>query len=620
MRTLHSLVSQRSIASTLSRKIINRTFLIFLFAMVTITVVAGVINRRSAMKNAESALDSTIKDIEKILTAVESSTETMAWIISDDNYKYSDAVITSQMVRSDTSIVGCAIAYENGTFVSDQDSSNDGSFYPEEWYRVPKAMKKSYWSEPWMDISEDGEKRTMITSFSVPLFDKKGKFKGIIKSDVELGWLTERISNLKPFRDSYTILIAKDGTYLAHPTTDFIYNEDIFSLAFQRKSEEMEELGLKVTNGESGIMRFDNEGTSVFAIYSPLRNGWSAIMICPVYEFYKDSTLINILLLIITLFGTLALYYSTDKAISKALLPVTEFAYSASIIARGTFNIKIPEVNSKDEIKKLRDSMASLQSSISTYIKELRETLTANEKYESELSIASSIQESMLPKIFIKREDMDIYATLSPAKEVGGDLYDFYVKDGKLFFAIGDVSGKGVPAALFMAITRAAHRYISGLGIKTEQVAFNINNSFVDSNETGMFVTMFIGNIDLKTRRMEYCNAGHNPIVIISPDGKASFLKAKSNIAAGLFEGFTYTGENIPLEKGTRLVLYTDGITEAETRTKDQYGEDRLLSYSEKAPKTFSSKEFTEGLVEDVRKFTAGNEQNDDITVLTITL
>jgi len=572
------------------------------------------------MKNAESALDSTIKDIEKILTAVESSTETMAWIISDDNYKYSDAVITSQMVRSDTSIVGCAIAYENGTFVSDQDSSNDGSFYPEEWYRVPKAMKKSYWSEPWMDISEDGEKRTMITSFSVPLFDRKGKFKGIIKSDVELGWLTERISNLKPFRDSYTILIAKDGTYLAHPTTDFIYNEDIFSIAFQRKSEEMEELGLKVTNGESGIMRFDNEGTSVFAIYSPLRNGWSAIMICPVYEFYKDSTLINILLLIITLFGTLALYYSTDKAISKALLPVTEFAYSASIMARGTFNIKIPEVNSKDEIKKLRDSMASLQSSISTYIKALRETLTANEKYESELSIASSIQESMLPKIFIKREDMDIYATLSPAKEVGGDLYDFYVKDGKLFFAIGDVSGKGVPAALFMAITRAAHRYISGLGIKTEQVAFNINNSFVDSNETGMFVTMFIGNIDLKTRRMEYCNAGHNPIVIISPDGKASFLKAKSNIAAGLFEGFTYTGEDIPLEKGTRLVLYTDGITEAETRTKDQYGEDRLLSYSEKAPKTFSSKEFTEGLVEDVRKFTAGNEQNDDITVLTITL
>lgn len=619
MKTLRSLVAQRSLASTLSQKIINRTFLIFFVAMVSIAIVAGISNKRTATRSAENALDSTIKDIEKILTAVESSTETMAWFISEENHRYDPADITARMVRSDTSIVGCAVAFENGTMVTDRNVISDSSFFTEEWYRIPKAMKKNYWSEPWLDISRDND-RTMITSYSVPLFDKNGAYMGIIKSDVELEWLTKKISDLKLFKDSYTILLAKDGTYLAHPQTEFIYNEDIFSVAMQRKSDQMTDLGMKVTNGESGIMKFDNAGTNVYAIYSPLRNGWSAVMICPVNEFYKDSRIINIVLFIISILGIIALYYSTDTSISKALLPVTEFTYAASIMAKGNFKVNIPELDTKDEIRKLRDSLAYLQASITTYIRELKATLTTNEKYESELNIASNIQESMLPKVFIKRDDIDIYATLSSAKEVGGDLYDFYIKDGKLYFAIGDVSGKGVPAALFMAITRSAHRFISGLGLPVEKVAYNINNSFADGNESEMFVTMFLGNIDLKTRKMEYCNSGHNPIIIITPDGGARFLHAKANIAAGLFENFSYEGESIMLEKGTRILLYTDGISEAETRSKDLFGEERLLAYANGASKNLSSKEFTEGLLSDVRKFTDGNDQNDDITVMTITM
>jgi len=619
MRILHSLVAERSLASTLSRKIINRTFFIFFVAMVVIAIVAGFANKRTATRSAENALDSTIKDIEKILTAVESSTETMAWILSDEESHYGPADITAQMVRSDTSIIGCAVAFEDGIMVTDKSTVSDGNFLPEDWYRIPKAMKKSYWSEPWLDISRE-EDRTMITSYSVPLFNKDGSFKGIIKSDVELEWLTRKITDLKPFKDSYTVLLAKDGTFLANPATEYIYNEDIFSLALQNESHLMTELGMKVTNGEKGIMKGYNDGTPVYAIYSPLKNGWSAIMICPTNEFYKDSRIINIVLFIISILGILALYFSTDISIGKALLPVTEFTYAASIMAKGNFDVKVPEVKTKDEMRKLRDSLAYLQASIKTYIQELRQTLTANERYESELNIASNIQESMLPKVFLKSDDVDIFATLSPAKEIGGDLYDFYVKDGKLFFAIGDVSGKGVPAALFMAITRSAHRFISGLGMATDEVAYNINNSFADGNESGMFVTMFVGNIDLKTRRMEFCNSGHNPIVIISPDGKASFLKEKANIAAGLFENFRYEGESLQLEKGTRLILYTDGISEAETRAKEFYGEERLLAFANSAPKGLDSREFTEMLMEDVRKFTDGNDQNDDITVMTITL
>lgn len=613
------LVADRSLASTLSRKIANSTFIVFLIAIITIAVVAGISNKKMASRSAVNALDSTIKDIEKILTAVESSTETMAWIMSEGKREYDPADITYRMVESDTSIVGCAVAYENGLMVTDKGIVRDGSFASQEWYRIPKSMKQSYWSEPWKIESGEGE-GTMVTSYSVPLIDSAGVFRGILKSDVELGWLTDKVSGLRPFEDSYTILLGKKGTYMVHPITEYIYNEDIFSVALQNESDQLLELGMKVTNGESGIMRFSYEKKSVFAIYGPLRNGWSAVLLCPANEFYKDSIIINIVLFLIAVFGIIALYIGTDRVISKSLLPVMEFTYAASIMARGNFKVKIREVDSKDEIRRLRDSLSYLQASITTYIEELRETLTANEKYESELSIASRIQDSMLPKVFIDQEGLDIFATLQPAKVVGGDLYDFYVKDGRLYFAIGDVSGKGVPAALFMAITRAAHRFISGLGIGAEQVAYHINNSFADGNDTGMFVTLFIGIIDLKTGRMEYCNAGHNPIIVISPDGQAGFLHAKTNMAAGLFENVPYEAEVLQLEKGSRLVLYTDGISEAESRSQEMYGEERLLAYSNSVRQGGGSREFTEGLIADVRRFTDGNEQNDDITVLTITL
>jgi len=150
------LVAERSLASTLSRKIANSTFIVFLVAMIAIAVVSGISNINMASRSAVNALDSTIKDIEKILTAVESSTETMAWIMSEGKREYDPADITYRMVESDTSIVGCAVAYENGLMVTDKGIVRDGSFASQEWYRIPKSMKQSYWSEPWKIESGEG--------------------------------------------------------------------------------------------------------------------------------------------------------------------------------------------------------------------------------------------------------------------------------------------------------------------------------------------------------------------------------------------------------------------------------------------------------------------------------
>ena len=192
---------------------------------------------------------------------------------------------------------------------------------------------------------------------------------------------------------------------------------------------------------------------------------------------------------------------------------------------------------------------------------ELQTTTIANERMESELNVARNIQMGMLNTDF----PAQLHAMLCPAKEVGGDFYDFSLKDDQMYFAIGDVSGKGVPASLMMALTSVIMRFVAGLGLPINTMLERINNSVCKANSHGMFVTLFVARIDLKTGHMEFCNAGHNSIVVIPPDENPYFLKAKPNLAIGLLGDFHYEGESLELKPGTRLIAYTDGVTEAES-------------------------------------------------------
>ena len=185
---------------------------------------------------------------------------------------------------------------------------------------------------------------------------------------------------------------------------------------------------------------------------------------------------------------------------------------------------------------------------------------------------------------------------------------------------MGDVSGKGVPASLMMAITRAALRFVSGLNLPMNETMVRINSSVCDINSNNMFVTLFVGRIDLTTGRMEYCNAGHNPIIILPEGGKPYFLKAKPNLAVGLFEDFPYQSESIDLAAGTRIVAYTDGVNEAENADKALFGNDRLLQWAEEVDANDSEQAVVESLYDAVKAFADGNPQNDDITIMSIKL
>ena len=240
-------------------------------------------------------------------------------------------------------------------------------------------------------------------------------------------------------------------------------------------------------------------------------------------------------------------------------------------------------------------------------------------RIQGELQIARDIQMGMVPRAFPPfpdRGDIDLYASMTPAKEVGGDLYDYFIQNEKLYFCIGDVSGKGIPASLFMAIAKNLFRVVGRQGTQPSEIARQINETLSDGNDQLMFVTMFIGTIDLRTGDLDFCNCGHNPPVILSREGPR-FLDCKPNTSIGILPGYTFKGERIPAFKDTPIFLYTDGLNEAENPDHVQFGNDRLLSVLKEAPFT-TAEELVKRVYQAVVGHVGTAEASDDLTMLSM--
>ena len=243
----------------------------------------------------------------------------------------------------------------------------------------------------------------------------------------------------------------------------------------------------------------------------------------------------------------------------------------------------------------------------------LQRATAANERLSSELGIAWKIQSSVM-----KRKTPPYIGTiLRPAREVGGDFYDFQEKDGLLYFAVGDASGKGIPAALFAFLASAGFHMATDMGLPPGEIVARINALLCRDNDACMFVTLFVGRLDLSSGRLEYCNAGHTPLVVVEPGGGAEFLDAKRNIVAGIMDGYAYAAQETTLKPGAMLLAYTDGVTEAERDDHEQYGGKRLLAFASAHAKDAPS-DFVENMARDLDAFTAGAEQSDDITALAV--
>ena len=247
------------------------------------------------------------------------------------------------------------------------------------------------------------------------------------------------------------------------------------------------------------------------------------------------------------------------------------------------------------------------------YSSRLQRSVALRERMAGELNTARSIQSGILPKDFTD----NVFAVLRPAREVGGDLYDFVKRGDKLYFIIGDASGKGVPAALFSFVAGTVFRMACSMELDPGEIVGRINQTLAHNNEMSMFVTAFVGVIDLKTGDLEFGCAGHNPPVVISPDGTARFLSVCRRPPAGAVEGKFFELQKAKVEPGSRILVYTDGVTEAERTDHSQFGDDRLVKYASGCAGC-GVREVVNGLLRKVDEFVAGAEQSDDITIMAI--
>ncbi len=296
-------------------------------------------------------------------------------------------------------------------------------------------------------------------------------------------------------------------------------------------------------------------------------------------------------------------------------------AEATAEIAEGNLDIELPEVRAHDEVGKLTESFRVMKTSLKEHIRQVAESAAERERISSELNIARDIQMNILPRALpelSQRNGFDLHAHIDPAREVGGDFYDFFpLDDNRLCFVIADVSGKGIPAALFMAMSMTLLKATAREGLSPEKVLTRVNGELSRDNEVNMFVTVFCGVLDLLTGQVLFANAGHNHPLALKESGETIWLKTVNGPALGIMEGFEYRMESFSLDRGDTLFLYTDGVTEAMNPKDELFGNERLRdclrTLTGKSPRGVN-----DTVIENVRRFAADAPQSDDITVMTI--
>ena len=319
--------------------------------------------------------------------------------------------------------------------------------------------------------------------------------------------------------------------------------------------------------------------------------------------------------------GLLVLFTGCTIAIFHLVRPLRQFADAAVNIAEGKLDTPLPTIDSNDELLQLRNSFEYMQTSLKQHIEELKVTTAGKERMQSELIIAHDIQMGMISTDFPERDDLDLFASMTPAKEVGGDLYDFIIEGDELFFIIGDVAGKGVPASLYMAVTRTLFRNLAGNYQSAANIMRAMNHAIASANDTMIFVTAFVGVLDLRTHHLTYCNAAHNAPALLTSDGVVSLLDVERNLPIGIEDHYPYEEQQMDFPEETALLLYTDGLTEAMYLSSDGsrklFGEERMLHDLEKN-RMSSAIEVIDFLKQHVNVFADGTVQGDDLTMLFI--
>ena len=452
------------------------------------------------------------------------------------------------------------------SIVNTQIASDKHNYTQREFYHQAVENNISCWSDPYMDAEASGE---FVTTYSVPLTDGSGKTIGAFGIDLSTQGIIDTLNTKHELPSTFFLLLTENGELISQPDSSHTQHSDV-------------EAVVKMINDSSYQREFSNSGLSKiitfynkeqgkgYAYYAFMKGQphWQVVMVC-----YDKEV------------------YSKLKRMRNNML----------LLMLGAFSL-----------------LGFILYRVNQYVKRLHLSRLNKERTDSELRIAQNIQTEMLPRHDIHRPDVDVSGMLKTALEVGGDLFDYFIRDEKLFFCIGDVSGKGVPSSLVMAVVHSLFHSLSQHESNPARIMSGINETASNGNETNMFVTMFIGVIDLPTGRLRYCNAGHDAPLIL--DSGVTTLPVNANLPLGVIEDFKYVLQEHQLSQESTLLLYTDGLTEAADTNHNLFGLQRIidtaqscLEQSKTAPTVLMTT-----MHEEANRFVNGAQQSDDLTMLAI--
>ena len=542
-----------------------------------------------------------------------------------------------QILKINKCLAGCFIAFEPDYFKGQgrwfeayayyadsthidcrQIGSPQHDYFNGAWYQRGLSLERDddgYLTDLYYD---DTVNSGMFCSYVVPVFDRQGRKVGVYGVDLSCEMvniaINETMNNVRKefLTDTRSCIASDDDIYFSIQIIDSkgtrIAGSDSLDISMLQGEQELvdSELDMKDLKGTPYYINAKQLGAT----------GWTLVVFQHRDLVFAWGEVLAIVILFCMAIGCLVIFFFTTRSIRRATQPLGFLSDSAQEVAKGNFDASLPTFKHNDEVAQLRDSFGIMQQSLKQYMEDLKESTTAKASIERELDIAHNIQMSMLPKTFPafpNRKDIELYAALVPAKAVGGDLYDFFIRDEKLFFCIGDVSGKGVPASLVMAVSRTLFRNIAAHTAEPNHIVETMNKNICEGNENCMFVTLFVGVLDLQTGHLSYCNAGHD-----APYIQDKLLPCDSNLPIGVTETCQYSNQETDLASGTTFFLYTDGLTEAENADRQLFGEQRITETI--TAFKGSPQELIETMTAAVHKFVGDYEQSDDLTMLAFRL
>ncbi|HNS14824.1 MAG TPA: SpoIIE family protein phosphatase [Syntrophorhabdaceae bacterium] len=595
-------------------------------------------------ENAGNLIMTTTNKIGALLSATQKVPENIAYFLENSTNDEQELFqVLYAIVEKNPEIYGAAIAFEPYMFRKDRKFfapyfykaygainfkylDEHYNYFLWDWYQIPKEIERPEWAEPY--FGEGGG--ILMSSYSVPFYkkvDNKRQIAGVIVVDISLENLRNIVSSIKILQSGYGFLISKNGTFVTHPLKEFIMNETIFTVAEAREDPQLRDVGRKMIKGGHGVapmwVKSAVTGKSCWMAYMPITSsGWSLGVLFPQDELMADITSLNQIVLFLGITGLILLAVAVVFIARSITRPLRHMAKATEHIGAGNFDIELPPVKTGDEVGRLSEAFSFMRESLKEYIGELTEATVSRERMESELKIAHDIQMGILPKKFPpypERTEFDIYATIKPAREIGGDFYDFFfVDDEHLCFVIADVSGKGIPAALFMALTKTLLKAKATMGLATDKIISRVNEDLCIGNDMSMFVTVFCGILNVKTGEVQYTNGGHNPPLLIKGSGDVAYLEKSGELLVGAMEEAQYTARTITFGPGDSLFLYTDGVTEAMNERNELFSEERLQKeLSECQDKNVDH--MVSEVMQKIEGFTGSAPQSDDITMMMIT-